>query len=112
MQSLPSISLVLIRCQPRLTIITYTTLFRSPMNFKESAAKAFEPLKFRRLSNQAERHLHSFGMKTGKGNLVSLYTLKLRSEEHTSELQSRGHLVCRLLLEKTKKSLIINEILI
>src|SRR5439155_10620620 len=32
----------------------------------------------------------------------------LRSEEHTSELQSRGHLVCRLLLEKKKKKKIIN----
>src|SRR5437660_5540700 len=34
------------------------------------------------------------------GDNISFY---LRSEEHTSELQSRGHLVCRLLLEKTKK---------
>src|SRR5690625_5139078 len=32
------------------------------------------------------------------------YTIKARSEEHTSELQSRGHLVCRLLLEKKKKT--------
>src|SRR5690625_6514493 len=34
--------------------------------------------------------------------LRAMYTDKPRSEEHTSELQSRGHLVCRLLLEKTK----------
>src|SRR5690625_6441461 len=35
---------------------------------------------------------------------------ELRSEEHTSELQSRGHLVCRLLLEKKKKNKIKNKI--
>src|SRR5690625_7087270 len=35
--------------------------------------------------------------------IALLYPGKLRSEEHTSELQSRGHLVCRLLLEKKKK---------
>src|SRR2546429_1740530 len=39
----------------------------------------------------------------GVGRLVILVTLALRSEEHTSELQSRLHLVCRLLLEKKKK---------
>src|SRR5690625_5384824 len=36
--------------------------------------------------------------------LVALVVIHLRSEEHTSELQSRGHLVCRLLLEKKKKN--------
>src|SRR5690625_5741250 len=36
--------------------------------------------------------------------VVNNNNLKLRSEEHTSELQSRGHLVCRLLLEKKKKT--------
>src|SRR5690625_5476020 len=39
----------------------------------------------------------------GGGVLIALLVLPLRSEEHTSELQSRGHLVCRLLLEKKKK---------
>src|SRR5207253_4407437 len=36
--------------------------------------------------------------------LNNLHSVQLRSEEHTSELQSRGHLVCRLLLEKKKKT--------
>src|SRR5690625_6972364 len=44
--------------------------------------------------------------------LISVHTsLSLRSEEHTSELQSRGHLVCRLLLEKKKKQLLIVKII-
>src|SRR6266702_6070803 len=38
----------------------------------------------------------------GPGQVVAYLLLDLRSEEHTSELQSRGHLVCRLLLEKKK----------
>src|SRR5437870_13891873 len=38
-----------------------------------------------------------------EGNLLTVKGTKERSEEHTSELQSRGHLVCRLLLEKKKK---------
>src|SRR5690625_7089490 len=42
------------------------------------------------------------GAKTG--NSLNKQAIKARSEEHTSELQSRGHLVCRLLLEKKKKS--------
>src|SRR5690625_6657742 len=51
-------------------------------------------------------HLLNFVMKGYKRHTSTLgiRLLFLRSEEHTSELQSRGHLVCRLLLEKTKKS--------
>src|SRR5437870_10278355 len=45
----------------------------------------------------------STGSKSHKGGPDELVTLIVRSEEHTSELQSRGHLVCRLLLEKKKK---------
>src|SRR5690625_6365410 len=40
---------------------------------------------------------------TAAGNTAQPQCCKVRSEEHTSELQSRGHLVCRLLLEKKKK---------
>src|SRR5690625_6589833 len=47
-----------------------------------------------------EPHVHSFAVATvGEG----VHLREARSEEHTSELQSRGHLVCRLLLEKKKK---------
>src|SRR5437870_10632354 len=64
---------------PRSTLFPYTTLFRSPM-CSHTDAEPGPPLKAK-----------------VSGRL-------LRSEEHTSELQSRGHLVCRLLLEKKKKT--------
>src|SRR3989442_10277351 len=79
----------MIRRPPRSTLFPYTTLFRS-------AAKLFT--KF-----------FAFGLERLKRNacaavefIVELAFLLRRSEEHTSELQSRPHLVCRLLLEKKK----------
>src|SRR5207253_7010793 len=66
------------RRPPRSTLFPYTTLFRSP---KDAAAYA-------RFMGHPEVY-------------AALMQLP-RSEEHTSELQSRGHLVCRLLLEKKK----------
>src|SRR2546422_2123695 len=72
----------MIRRPPRSTLFPYTTLFRS------SAA----PQHARAVRPQALLHLVQ--------PLVLL--LPARSEEHTSELQSRLHLVCRLLLEKKK----------
>src|SRR5437870_6521144 len=72
----------MIRRPPRSTLFPYTTLFRSP-KFADDARGEDVCL--------AEHH-------------VARHTS--RSEEHTSELQSRGHLVCRLLLEKKKKKYI------
>src|SRR5205809_6106100 len=72
----------MIRRPPRSTLFPYTTLFRSWY-----------------LLTDAERHLSS----SLTGLLVAAVPLVGRSEEHTSELQSRLHLVCRLLLEKKKK---------
>src|SRR5437870_9669493 len=72
----------MIRRPPRSTLFPYTTLFRSS-NFRSARSSS-----------------------TGSFVLcqpVSATVLTGRSEEHTSELQSRGHLVCRLLLEKKKK---------
>src|SRR2546429_6536399 len=71
----------MIRRPPRSTLFPYTTLFRSP----EAGLKWFwwRPLPRRSRGNQD--------------------SVTNRSEEHTSELQSRLHLVCRLLLEKKKK---------
>src|SRR5207253_5598368 len=66
----------MIRRPPRSTLFPYTTLFRSP--FARATRRSL------RLTFQI--HLGAL--------------LQRRSEEHTSELQSRGHLVCRLLLEK------------
>src|SRR2546429_7187213 len=77
----------MIRRPPRSTLFPYTTLFRS-----NSARRTWW---IRRSCWQARR---------GFGRTISAScSEKRRSEEHTSELQSRLHLVCRLLLEKKKK---------
>src|SRR5437870_10847991 len=73
---------LMIRRPPRSTLFPYTTLFRSP----RAGARRF------RRARRERRHPAPRAGPAG-----------LRSEEHTSELQSRGHLVCRLLLEKKKK---------
>src|SRR5690625_6913659 len=51
------------------------------------------------VQHPADRWLHP-GIQLPDGDVVDLFAICERSEEHTSELQSRGHLVCRLLLEK------------
>src|SRR2546429_4732038 len=78
----------MIRRPPRSTLFPYTTLFRS--NVEQS-----QPLLVRwRTVYNAAVYLHPRVRKERRGTI--------RSEEHTSELQSRLHLVCRLLLEKKK----------
>src|SRR2546422_7964552 len=79
----------MIRRPPRSTLFPYTTLFRSPR----------DELSVERSSAQVPER-DAILQVTGE-NLIS--ALAGRSEEHTSELQSRLHLVCRLLLEKKKK---------
>src|SRR5215510_16313208 len=79
---------LMIRRPPRSTLFPYTTLFRSragpglaaDVRGAQAGAAAVQPLR------------------PGRGRGPDA-----RSEEHTSELQSRGHLVCRLLLEKKKQ---------
>src|SRR2546422_11590699 len=75
---------LMIRRPPRSTLFPYTTLFRS----RRKARPGQEPLGLREVLVVEPSAL--------RGELG-------RSEEHTSELQSRLHLVCRLLLEKKKK---------
>src|SRR3989442_5745743 len=70
---------LMIRRPPRSTLFPYTTLFRSLV----SQAHAFQ-------LQEIPAQVHA--------------RMQVRSEEHTSELQSRPHLVCRLLLEKKKKN--------
>src|SRR5258705_6785219 len=72
----------MIRRPPRSTLFPYTTLFRSADTLLEPHA----------LETIAEKFTSDYAAGTLKG----------RSEEHTSELQSLRHLVCRLLLEKKK----------
>src|SRR2546422_6747312 len=89
----------MIRRPPRSTLFPYTTLFRSQ---GEPDGRQEAPLP----SGVAvvEAHLETGGREhaaVGQGQRA----LRRRSEEHTSELQSRLHLVCRLLLEKKKKKI-------
>src|SRR2546422_7050238 len=81
----------MIRRPPRSTLFPYTTLFRSHrLRLRDRARQIAQPA---HLGN-VEDHDH-----VGLRDLAR----RARSEEHTSELQSRLHLVCRLLLEKKKK---------
>src|SRR2546421_5751857 len=78
---------LMIRRPPRSTLFPYTTLFRSQLFMVEK----------NRLFTARRNSVYTFKKAS---NSISL----LRSEEHTSELQSRSDLVCRLLLEKKKTS--------
>src|SRR2546422_4360375 len=82
----------MIRRPPRSTLFPYTTLFRS----RHRAGLRDRPA--HGAPDERERH----GVLRG-GDRPAAVCSHLRSEEHTSELQSRLHLVCRLLLEKKKK---------
>src|SRR2546422_11392820 len=94
---------LMIRPPPRSTLFPYTTLFRSPFFL----ATMFQP----ELAGDGTR-AHPIiaalalaavaGANSGQGLTIFWPFNGLRSEEHTSELQSRLHLVCRLLLEKKK----------
>src|SRR3712207_8569492 len=93
----------MIRRPPRSTLFPYTTLFRSaPAAVRPSlkmVALPFEPH-----IGGAANSLHiPTGISAERKDLVWSF-IKFRSEEHTSELQSRQYFVCRLLLEKKKKS--------
>src|SRR5207302_10915776 len=86
---------LIIRRPPRSTLFPYTTLFRSLFGG--------QPLRERRLRvwrGLQRRHLHQESV---RGRFLRRGHCLQRSEEHTSELQSRENLVCRLLLEKKKK---------
>src|SRR3712207_8480797 len=82
---------LMIRRPPRSTLFPYTTLFRSSRGTEELVHA--HRTHHRRLARHRPRHRHA----PADRRLVG------RSEEHTSELQSRQYLVCRLLLEKKKK---------
>src|SRR2546422_7090980 len=91
----------MIRRPPRSTLFPYTTLFRS---YAERLARGLE-VKLGGRAVTLAPVAHALAFPRGVGGL---HTMRLeRSEEHTSELQSRLHLVCRLLLEKKKKNTII-----
>src|SRR3712207_8013383 len=101
----------MIRRPPRSTLFPYTTLFRSAvrdrklrLRFQLEAApdKAEPTFEVTFVSDAAARPLLAANATASVGDEYRLDAELSRSEEHTSELQSRQYLVCRLLLEKKK----------
>src|SRR5437870_10974234 len=93
---------LMIRPPPSPTLFPYTTLFRSQPDHIYSQQQSRMLLE-RLTESLPEREQLVIKLHYGRYMTMKEIGLKLRSEEHTSELQSRGHLVCRLLLEKKKK---------
>src|SRR5687768_17912778 len=93
-------SSLLVRPPPRSTLFPYTTLFRSYVGGAASRMTDFfmRLIGFIAISRVLRRH----GVSPSLIGDIERETYR-RSEEHTSELQSRLHLVCRLLLEKKKR---------
>src|SRR2546427_5849442 len=90
----------MIRRPPRSTLFPYTTLFRSVRS-----ARAADLRHGPRRVDLHRRELHSVSAGCRRLPLRRTDPAGLRSEEHTSELQSQSNLVCRLLLEKKKKQM-------
>src|SRR3712207_7838655 len=87
----------MIRRPPRSTLFPYTTLFRSAVDLDPAGGDRHHPE--RRLD---QRRLPG-AVRADDPDQLPLRDAEVRSEEHTSELQSRQYLVCRLLLEKNKE---------
>src|SRR2546427_6095828 len=92
----------MIRRPPRSTLFPYTTLFRSnpPARCGRRADPTYER---RRLRSRHDRR-----PRPSRAGFAAV-DVHMRSEEHTSELQSQSNLVCRLLLEKKKKKTEIHD---
>src|SRR2546430_11801920 len=100
----------MIRRPPRSTLFPYTTLFRSRIDPKFAVFYPFGDFAFVSVHNGGTDTFDArSNFRLGRHNLAtagfeyeheSIFQSSLRSEEHTSELQSQSNLVCRLLLEK------------
>src|SRR2546429_5085811 len=91
----------MMRRPPRSTLFPYTTLFRSMLSPVRRAIHAALLLRAGGAAQCAhERDVRIAGMNYDSADASRVLQARVRSEEHTSELQSRLHLVCRLLLEK------------
>src|SRR3712207_7151909 len=97
----------MIRRPPRSTLFPYTTLFRSPLHVLQHTPVELLPLRLC-VAQQVDVERHRQHVRRVEARVDALRLLQAaqeqpgRSEEHTSELQSRQYLVCRLLLEKKK----------
>src|SRR3712207_7119022 len=99
----------MIRRPPRSTLFPYTTLFRSA--FAPGACGTSQSSACAQPAGAPTTALMREGSSPSCLTRRSLSSAARRSEEHTSELQSRQYLVCRLLLEKKKKQQIITQAL-
>src|SRR3712207_8445156 len=99
----------MIRRPPRSTLFPYTTLFRSDLNHEVNTDDILNILAAGKLDQDLDANWSEGDFDyNGRANtddildILASGVLDARSEEHTSELQSRQYLVCRLLLEKKK----------
>src|SRR5687768_17810055 len=96
----------MIRQPPRSTLFPYTTLFRSGSPRAQRRPRAVGRAQAHLRSRAADRQVRSrrilAPVRVAQREAAARLRSEARSEEHTSELQSRLHLVCRLLLEKKK----------
>src|SRR3712207_8280501 len=91
---------LMIRRPPRSTLFPYTTLFRSCLEIINSNLEIVNTYEIA----LKLRHDVKSGINLGYSKILEEVNKAIRSEEHTSELQSRQYLVCRLLLEKKKNT--------
>src|SRR3712207_8418688 len=90
----------MIRRPPRSTLFPYTTLFRSQIMYASVPNRWY---RIRKYEASLGYRLTQYARPSATASFVPpMESLCVRSEEHTSELQSRQYLVCRLLLEKKK----------
>src|SRR5258707_10597267 len=95
----------MIRRPPRSTLFPYTTLFRSDQIMQRLAREFHRDCRLIQRGKRGEPSQASLELAhVGRNALRNIHRDNHRSEEHTSELQSRQYLVCRLLLEKKKKN--------
>src|SRR2546422_2743469 len=93
----------MIRRPPRSTLFPYTTLFRShPPGRGRGGQECGAGQRARGRHEMTSGEVVGHRAKMGPDGVSATCAARTRSEEHTSELQSRLHLVCRLLLEKKK----------
>src|SRR5256886_3761478 len=98
----------MIRRPPRSTLFPYTTLFRSLYWLARMLEAGEDPLYIaRRLVRFASEDIGLADPRALRIALDAKDAFHFRSEEHTSELQSQSNLVCRLLLEKKKKTVYV-----
>src|SRR3712207_7436139 len=94
----------MIRRPPRSTLFPYTTLFRSRRLFATKESRLFFLTEGSRLFIRGVASVPFLYIAPSRDRSINLDHTLTRSEEHTSELQSRQYLVCRLLLEKKNSS--------